>query len=60
MNVKTHADAAELFIADEDRTDWHNETLWFVRQKRDKAAHGIPEWEHLREWASTIKNHTNC
>ena len=58
MNVKTHADAAELFIADEDRTDWHNETLWFVRQKRDKAAHGIPEWEHLREWASTIKNHT--
>lgn len=58
MNVKTHAEAAAVFIADEARTDWHNETLWFVRQKRDKAAHGIPEWEHLREWASTIKNHT--
>jgi L-lactate dehydrogenase complex protein LldF len=32
--------------------------LWFVRQKRDKAAHGLPEWERLREWASQIKNHT--
>lgn len=58
MNVKTHSEAAAVFIADEARTDWHNETLWFVRQKRDKAAHGIPEWEQLREWASSIKNHT--
>lgn len=54
----THAEAAEKFIADEPRTDWHNDTLWFVRQKRDKAAHGLPEWEQLREWASQIKNHT--
>lgn len=56
--VLTHAEAAEQFIADEPRTDWHNDTLWFVRQKRDKAAHGLPEWEQLREWASQIKNHT--
>ena len=53
-----HAQAAEKFIADESRTDWHDETLWLVREKRDKAAHGIPEWEQLREWASQIKNHT--
>ena len=53
-----HAEAAELFIKDEPRTDWHDETLWFVRQKRDKAAYGIPEWEQLREWASQIKDHT--
>lgn len=53
-----HAEAAEQFIADGPRTGWHDETLWFVRQKRDKAAHGLPEWEQLREWASQIKEHT--
>ncbi|WP_264551952.1 lactate utilization protein B [Flavobacterium sp. N2038] len=57
MTVK-HAALAEKFIADEPRTDWHDETLWFVRAKRDKAAHGIPEWEQLREWGSQIKNRT--
>ena len=59
-NLKTldHAAAAEIFIKDEARTDWHDDTLWFVRQKRDKAVHGIAEWEQLREWASQIKNHT--
>ncbi|KAF2330631.1 lactate utilization protein B [Flavobacterium daemonense] len=57
MTVK-HADLAEKFIADEPRTDWHDDTLWFVREKRDKAAHGLPEWEQLREWASQIKNNT--
>ncbi|MCF8321779.1 MAG: lactate utilization protein [Flavobacterium sp.] len=57
MTVK-HADLAEQFIADEPRTNWHDETLWFVREKRDKAAHGLPEWEDLREWGSQIKNHT--
>ena len=53
-----HADAASLFINDEARTDWHDETLWFVRQKRDRAAHQVPEWEQLRELASKIKDHT--
>jgi L-lactate dehydrogenase complex protein LldF len=57
MNPK-HADLAEQFIADEPRTNWHDETLWFVREKRDKAAHGLPEWEQLREWGSQIKDHT--
>jgi L-lactate dehydrogenase complex protein LldF len=56
--MKTHAEAAEVFIKDEARTDWHDETLWFVREKRDLAAHGIPEWEKLREWGSQIKDHT--
>ena len=58
MKVIDHAKAASQFIKDEPRTDWHDETLWFVREKRDKAAHGIPEWELLREWASKIKDHT--
>jgi L-lactate dehydrogenase complex protein LldF len=58
MIVKQHADAAQEFIKDEARTDWHDETLWFVRNKRDKAVNTLPEWEILREWASQIKNHT--
>lgn len=53
----THAQAAELFNADVDRTTWHDETLWFVRQKRDRMAYQLPEWEQLRELASAIKNH---
>lgn len=55
--MKDHATLAAGFIQDEKRTNWHDETLWFVRQKRDKAAHTLPEWEQLREWASQIKNH---
>jgi L-lactate dehydrogenase complex protein LldF len=58
MKSVTHAEAATQFIKDEPRTDWHDETLWFVREKRDKAAHGVAEWELLREWASQIKDHT--
>ncbi len=58
MKTITHADAATQFIQDEPRTDWHDETLWFVREKRDKAAHGVAEWELLRTWASQIKDHT--
>jgi L-lactate dehydrogenase complex protein LldF len=55
-NNLSHSDAATIFNEDEKRVDWHDETLWFVREKRDKAAHQIPEWELLRETASQIKN----
>ncbi len=58
MSIKQHAEAAKEFIRDEARTDWHDETLWFVRHKRDKAVNALPEWEILRDWASKIKNHT--
>jgi len=58
MSKVTHAAAAAAFIADEPRTDWHDETLWLVRKKRDAAAHGLKEWEALREYASAVKNHT--
>ncbi len=53
----THAEAAERFTADSNRTTWHDETLWFVREKRDRMAYKLPEWEQLRELASEIKNH---
>ena len=36
----------------------HDERLWDLRKKRDTSAHGIPEWEELRELASAIKAHT--
>ena len=52
-----HAAAAEAFNADVARTDWHDEALWFVRVKRDRAAASVPEWEVLRDRASAIKAH---
>ncbi|MCB0535806.1 MAG: lactate utilization protein, partial [Saprospiraceae bacterium] len=56
--MKSHATKAAEFIRDEPRTDWHDESLWLVRKKRDKVAHAIPEWETLRELAAQIKEHT--
>jgi len=55
-STKNHAELAQDFNKDEERVDWHDDTLWFIRQKRDKTAHQIPEWEALREAASQIKN----
>ncbi|SFW25365.1 lactate utilization protein B [Chitinophaga sancti] len=52
---KEHAELAADFNKDEARVDWHDETLWWVRQKRDKMAWSLPEWEDLRETASRIK-----
>jgi L-lactate dehydrogenase complex protein LldF len=60
MRVVTTAHPVEAarFIANEERTHWHDTALWFVRAKRDKAAHSVPEWEALRQLASQIKTHT--
>ena len=58
LPVVDHPGAAARFNADVARTDWHDASLWFVREKRDKAMHGVPEWEALRELASQIKEHT--
>ncbi|MBV8391311.1 MAG: lactate utilization protein [Mucilaginibacter sp.] len=56
-STKDHAELAGQFNADEKRVDWHDETLWWIRQKRDKAVNQLPEWELLRETASKIKEH---
>lgn len=54
-----HAALAGKFNRDEARVNWHDETLWFIRQKRDRAAWSLgDEWEPLRETASAIKAHT--
>ena len=54
---KDHAGLAEAFIKDEDRVDWHDASLWYIREKRDIASKKIPEWEALREAASQVKSH---
>ncbi len=58
MNHQNHPELAEAFNKDFERTTWHDETLWFVRQKRDKAVYPIPEFQDLRTLASEIKDHT--
>lgn len=59
MNEKSksphHSELAGKFNHDEPRVDWHDETLWMIRKKRDRAAWQLPEWERLREAASAIK-----
>lgn len=53
---KNHAQLSAAFTADTARVDWHDETLWWIRAKRDNAVHQLPEWELLREQASQIKD----
>jgi len=55
-NKKDHPALAEAFIKDEERVDWHDGALWYIREKRDIASRQIPEWESLREAASEIKS----
>lgn len=54
---KSHAELAAKFNQDEERVNWHDGALWWIRQKRDKLSKQIPEWEELRESASQIKSH---
>lgn len=53
-----HAKLATQFVNNTERAHWHDRALWFVRQKRDKMADSVPEWERLRELAAQIKAHT--
>ncbi len=53
-----HPEKAAEFIANDERMHWHDKALWFVREKRDNASHGLDEWENLREVAKQIKTHT--
>jgi L-lactate dehydrogenase complex protein LldF len=57
MSTK-HAKAAARFIQNRAQEAWHNETLWMVREKRDRLAMVLPEWEALRELSGRIKMHT--
>ena len=53
-----HPERAAAFARDVDRARWHDQALWFVRERRDGAAARVPEWEALRGAAARIKAHT--
>ena len=53
-----HPEAAALFIADAAKAHWHDQAVYWVRQKRDAASSQVPDWEALREAAAAIKAHT--
>ena len=42
-----HSRAAAGFLKDGSHAQWHDDTLWMVRQKRDRMSRRLPEWEHL-------------
>ena len=54
--MSTHAKAAAKFLADRERAAWHDRALYHVREKRDRMAHAVPEWEALRQAASESSN----
>ncbi len=58
MSTK-HSKAAEKFLKNKAQAQWHNETLWMVREKRDKISKEVPEWEQLRHKSQDIKRYTN-
>ena len=58
LPIVDHPTAAKDFVRNQDRSQWHDKALWFVRSKRDKQALAVPEWEYLRTVASGIKRHT--
>lgn len=53
-----HAEASSRFIAAKEHLEFHDQRLWDLRQKRDREAALLPEWEELRALASAIKEHT--
>lgn len=57
--MSKHATKAADFLKNSQQAQWHDETLWMVRQKRDKMAKSVPEWEDLREMASALKMYSN-
>ncbi len=54
----SHSKAAKKFLENQKYADWHDNTFWGVRVKRDSMAHQLPEWERLREMSSEIKRHS--
>ncbi len=55
--MPSHPKLAAEFVKNKERAKWHDQSLWFVRSKRDKAVHQLPEWELLREQAAKIKSY---
>lgn len=58
MKRVDHAEASSVFLKSRSHAEFHDKRLWDLRQKRDREAEAIPEWEQLRALASAIKEHT--
>ena len=58
LPIVDHPAAAHEFVTNKERSHWHDQALWFVRNKRDNQARSVPEWEYLRSLASQIKSRT--
>jgi len=55
--MKGHSGLAADFLKDAERARWHDRSLWYVREKRNRVAQSVPDWEALRETAHAIKRH---
>ncbi len=53
-----HAQTTKAFFKDPQRVGWHDNALWYVRSKRDKAANQVKDWEYLKDAGAAIKQHT--
>ena len=53
-----HPTRARAFLERPERAAWHDASLWQVRERRDREAHALPEWEALRAHAAHLKDHT--
>jgi L-lactate dehydrogenase complex protein LldF len=51
----SHAERSAIFIRNEERVDWHSESLLNLRDKRDIQTKSLLEWEKMREAASQMK-----
>jgi L-lactate dehydrogenase complex protein LldF len=57
-DVRSHPARAEGFLADVERSHFHDGALWELRRRRDRRARALPEWEALRALAAGIKAHS--
>jgi len=53
-----HSQRAGEFVADQPRMHWHDQAVWFVRNKREHRAQLRARVGELRSLASQIKAHT--
>jgi L-lactate dehydrogenase complex protein LldF len=56
--ARSHSARAGEFLADVERSRFHDQALWEIRRRRDRRARDLPEWESLRALAARIKEHT--
>ena len=39
-----HPKLAAIFVADTERMHWHDQALWYIREKRDFGSKSVDEW----------------